>query len=78
MERVKIMEKKKRIKVEILLKDILKTKEISLEQLATMTEISEPKLNSIENNKKEPTFNELVIISKVLGVDLEELYRVVE
>ena len=65
------------IKVEILLKDIREQKEISLEQLATMTEISESKLKSIENNKKEPTLFELVQIAEALDVELEKLYKVI-
>lgn len=65
------------IKVEILLKDVREQKEVSLEQLATMTEISESKLKSIENNKKEPTLFELVQIAETLDVELEKLYKVI-
>ena len=66
------------MKVIILLKDIRKSKGLSLRQLEEMTGISKSHLNNIELNDKEPTISVLVKIARALEVDIKELYKVKE
>ena len=49
-------------------------KEITLMQLARMTEISKTCLNDIENEKVSPTLNELERIAKALDVKITDLF----
>ena len=63
--------------VEILLREVRKRKNISLEQLSKMTGISTSHLNYIERQVKEPSISMLCRISIALKVDIKELYRVV-
>lgn len=63
--------------VEILLREVRKRKNISLEQLSKMTGISTSHLNYIERQEKEPSISMLCRIAIALKVDIKELYRVV-
>ncbi len=63
--------------VEILLKEVRKRKNISLEQLAKMTGISISHLSYIERQEKEPSISMLCRISIALKVDIKELFRVI-
>lgn len=64
------------MRVYILLRDVRKSKEISLEQLSTMTGISKSHLSYIEREEKEPTISMMVRIAMALKVDIKELYKV--
>lgn len=63
--------------VEILLREVRKRKNVSLEQLSKMTGISTSHLNYIERQVKEPSISMLCRIAIALKVDIKELYRVV-
>ena len=65
-----------RMRVIILLKDIRKERNISLEQLSKMTGISKSHLNYIEKQEKEPTLSVIVRIAKALNIDETDLYRI--
>ena len=64
------------MRVIILLKDIRKERNISLEQLSKMTGISKSHLNYIEKQEKEPTLSVIVRIAKALNIDETDLYRI--
>ena len=63
--------------VEILLREVRKRKNVSLEQLSKMTGVSTSHLNYIERQVKEPSISMLCRIAIALKVDIKELYRVV-
>ncbi len=63
--------------VEILLKEVRKRKNVSLEQLSKMTGISTSHLNYIERQEKEPSISMLCRIAIALKVDIKELFRVI-
>lgn len=48
------------------------------EWLSAKTGISVTSLWRIENGKKDPTINELLLIAEALGVDYTELFRIVD
>ncbi len=64
------------MRVKILLKDIRKERNISLEQLAKMTGISKSHLNYIEKQEKEPTLSVIIRIAKALNIEEKDLYRI--
>ena len=64
------------MRVNILLRNVRKSKGISLEQLSTMTGISKSHLSYIEREEKEPTISMMVRIALALKVDIHELYKV--
>lgn len=64
------------MKVIILLKEIRKEKQISLEQLSKASGISKSHLSYIERQEKEPTITVLIKIAKALNIDIEDLYEV--
>lgn len=64
------------MRVEILLKEKRKERNLTLVQLSEKTGISTTHINDIENNIKEPSISMLIRIAKALGVQIEELYKV--
>lgn len=64
------------MRVEILLKEKRKERNLTLVQLSEKTGISTTHINDIENNMKEPSISMLIRIAKALGVQIEELYKV--
>lgn len=64
------------MRVYILLRDVRKSKGISLEQLSTMTGISKSHLSYIEREEKEPTISMMIRIAMALKVDIKELYKI--
>lgn len=64
------------MRVEILLKEKRKERNLTLAQLSEKTGISTTHINDIENNIKEPSISMLIRIAKALGVQIEELYKV--
>ena len=63
------------MRIEYVLRDIRKSKNMTLRELSRKTGISRSYLSEIERNEKKPSFNYMIIISKALNVQLEELYR---
>ena len=64
------------MRVEILLKEKRKEKNLTLVQLSEKTGVSTTHLNDIENNIKEPSISMMIRIAKALDIKIEELYKV--
>lgn len=64
------------MRVEILLKEKRKERNLTLAQLSEKTGISTTHINDIENNIKEPSISMMIRIAKALGIKIEELYKV--
>ena len=64
------------MRIEILLKEKRKEKNLTLAQLSEKTGISKTHINDIENNLKEPSLSMVVRIAKALDLKIEELYKV--
>lgn len=64
------------MKIEILVRNVRKTKNMKLETLAKMAGISKGTLSKIERQEQEPLFPTMVLIAQALKVDIKELYKV--
>lgn len=64
------------MRVEILLKEKRKERNLTLAQLSSKTGISTTHINDIENNIKEPSISMMVRIVKALDLKVEDLYKV--
>ena len=64
------------MRVEILLKEKRKERNLTLAQLSEKTGISTTHINDIENNIKEPSISMMVRIAKALDLKIEDLYKV--
>ena len=64
------------MRIEILIKPIRISKNITLAQLSRMTGISDTHINDVENNLKEPCISILVRIAHALKVDVTDLYKI--
>lgn len=64
------------LKIVMLIRQIREKKNISLEELSRKANVSKAHLSYIERNEKEPSISVLVKISKVLNVEVKELYKV--
>ena len=64
------------MRIEILIRDIRKKKNIKIETLAKMAGISKGTLSKIERQEEEPKFPTMVAIALALKVDIKELYKV--
>ena len=62
------------MRVEILLKEKRKERNLTLVQLSDRTGISTTHINDIENNIKEPSISMMVRIAKALDLKIEDLY----
>lgn len=65
------------MRIEYLIKEIRTRQGLTLRELSRRTGISNGYLSEIENGQKNPSFFNMVIISKALKVQLEELYRII-
>lgn len=64
------------MKVEILVKDIRREKNISLKKLSNKSRVSTNHINDIENNIKSPSLHIMIRLAKALNVDITKLYKV--
>ena len=64
------------MRIEILIKPIRISKNITLARLSKMTGISATHINDVENNLKEPGISILVRIAYALKVDITDLYKI--
>ena len=62
------------MRIEILVKELRKNNNLTLEQLAERTGVSKSHINDIENGLKEPGLSVLVRLAKALDVQVTELY----
>lgn len=56
------------------IKQIRKKQNLTLKQLGTKTGISTSQLSDIENNNKMPSFIYIVLISRALKININDLY----
>jgi hypothetical protein len=65
------------MQVIILLKEVRKEKNYTLEQLSKKTGISTTHINDVENSIKEPSFSMMVRIAYALDIPLEKLFKII-
>lgn len=66
------------MQIKLLLKEIRKQKDLTLQELSDLTKISTTHLNDIENNLKEPSLSIAIKLSIALNVKIEELYEITD
>lgn len=62
--------------VEIKIREVRKSKNISLNELSRLTDISKSHLSNIERGEKEPSLSILIRIALALRVDEKKLYDI--
>ena len=62
--------------IEIIIKEVRESKNISISELSRMTKISKSHLSNIEKGEKEPSISILIRIALALKVDEKELYKI--
>ena len=62
--------------VEILIKEVRQSKQITLKRLSAKSGISTTHINDIENNLKSPSLLVMIRLAKALGVEITDLYKV--
>ena len=67
---------KKKVEIEILLKQVRQKKNMTLSKLSEKSGVSSTHINDIENNIKSPSLFVMVRLSKALDVEITELYKV--
>ena len=65
------------MRIEMLIKDVRKQRNLTLIQLAERTGISTTHINDVENGLKEPGLSVLVRLARALKVQVTDLYRVI-
>ena len=58
------------------IKQIRKKHKLTLKQLASKTGISTSQLSDVENNNKMPSFLYIVLISRALKININDLYSI--
>jgi transcriptional regulator with XRE-family HTH domain len=66
------------MRVEILLREIRKEKNITLDELARKTGMSKGHLSRIERKETDPTITSLARIALALNIDITKLYKIVK
>ncbi len=64
------------MRVEILIRQVRKSKDISIIELAKITKLSKGHISKIERGETRPTIDTLVNIALALKVDVSELYKI--
>lgn len=64
------------MRVEIKIREVRESKNISLSDLSRLTNISKSHLSNIERGEKEPSISILIRIALALKVDEKELYKI--
>lgn len=64
------------MRVEILIREIRQSKNITITELSKLTKLSKGHLSKIERGETRPTIDTLVIIALALKVKVEELYKI--
>ena len=65
------------LNIELLIKEIRKQKNITLDELSKRSGVSKTHINDIENNRKEPTLTIAISIAKALNVQLTDLFKII-
>lgn len=66
------------MKIEFLIRDIRKSKKLTLKQLQRKSGVSKKEINDIERGDKMPNIITLELIAKGLQTNITELYKVIE
>ena len=66
------------MKIEFLIRDIRKSKKLTLKQLQRKSGVSKTEINDIERGHKRPNIITLELIAKGLQTNITELYKVIE
>lgn len=64
------------MRIEIVIKETRKSKNITLKQLSKKSGISTTHINDIENNLKSPSLIVAVLLAKALNINITELYKI--
>jgi len=64
------------MRIEMRIREVREKKNISLNELAKMTNISKSHLSNIERGEKEPTLSVVIRIALALRVQETELYKI--
>lgn len=64
------------MKIEIILRQVRKGKNLTLKELSKKSGISTTHINDIENNLKSPSLLVMIILAKALNTKITELYRI--
>ncbi len=64
------------MRIEILVREIRRSKNITITELSKLTKLSKGHLSKIEREETRPTIDTLVIIALALKVKVEELYKI--
>ena len=62
--------------IEIKIREVRESKDMSLNELSKITNISKSHLSNIERGEKEPSISILIRIALALKVDEKELYKI--
>lgn len=65
------------MRIEILVKQVRTTRNLTLSQLSIRSGVSSTHLNDIERNLKGPSLFVMVKLAKALDVNITELYKVI-
>jgi len=66
------------MRVEILLREIRKQKNITLDELSKLTGMSKGHLSKIERKETDPSITSLARIALALNVDISKLYKIIK
>lgn len=66
------------MRIQIIIKDIRKSKGLTLKALSKISGLSTTHINDIENNLKKPSLYSMIILSKSLKVDITETYKIIQ
>ncbi len=64
------------MRVEILIREIRQSKNITITELSKLTKLSKGHLSKIERGETKPTIDTLVIIALALKVEVSQLYKI--
>lgn len=64
------------MRIEILIREVRKKKNIKFETLAKMSGVSKSTLSKIERQEQEPKLSTMIQIALTLKVDIKELYKI--
>lgn len=64
------------MRIEIIIREVRKKKNIKLETLAKMSGISKGTLSKIERQEEEPKISTMLLIAMALKVEITELYKI--
>ena len=64
------------MRIEILVREVRKKKNIKFDTLAKLAGISKGTLSKIERQEQEPKLSTMILIARALKVEIKDLYKV--